>query len=72
MRNTSALLAGVIAGLVAPSTILEVGRYPSLRGTDLSRMRGDVARVGGDFSTVIQREHGQKSRPSLYGPAARK
>lgn len=72
MRKTSALLAGVIAGLVAPATVLQAGRYPSLKGTDLSRIRGDVARVGSDFSKVIGRESGQNPSLAPTGQADRK
>ena len=72
MRKTRALLAGVISSLVAPGSILEAGRYPSLKGTDLARMRGDVARVGVDFYQVIQRENGQTSNRPATKTTARK
>lgn len=59
MRNKSALLAGILAGLASPGTVMAETKYPRLGGNDMARLRGDVARVGGDFSTVINREHGK-------------
>ena len=60
MKNKSALLAGILAGISAPSTIYAQPSYPSLPGSDMERLRGDVSRVGNDFSTVIDREHAKE------------
>lgn len=60
MNNKSALLAGVLAGLAAPASAFSTSTdYPKLGGADLSRLRGDVRRVGMDFSNVIERENGK-------------
>ncbi len=69
MRKTSALMAGVLSGLASSGTVAETGRYPTLEGSDMSRMRGDVERVGGDFCTVIKRQHG-KTKNSTTGRQA--
>lgn len=60
MQSKSALIAGILAGIASPSTIGAPAQFERLQGSDLSRMRGDVLRVGGDFSTVITRERGNK------------
>lgn len=59
MRNKSAIVAGVLAGMASPATIYANTNYPLVGGSDMSRMRGDVTRVGQDFSTVIKRENGK-------------
>lgn len=56
-----ALIAGVLAGLAAPATIGAPVDYPKPRGSDLSRIRGDVQRLGASFWAVIEREHGNKT-----------
>lgn len=64
MQSKSALMAGILAGLTSPATIGVTVDYPRPQGSDLGRLRGDVARLGRDFSTVIERENGkQKSAP---------
>ena len=66
MRKRSALLAGVLSGLASTGTIGQTARYPTLEGSDLSRMRGDVQRVGNTFSSVLRREYrsaGAKANP---------
>lgn len=62
MDDKSRLLAGIIAGLTAPASLFSTSKYPHLQAGDNERLRGDVKRVGVDFSTVIAREHGKKSR----------
>lgn len=66
MKHGNALLAGVIAGIAAPASLGIAAGYQPLRGTDLSRMRDDVQRVGRDFSLVINKnkKHGEKSEAS--------
>ena len=53
LKHTKALLAGVFAGIVSPASIGAPVEYPRLAGSDLSRMRGDAARVGRDFNEVV-------------------
>lgn len=60
MRNKSTLMAGILAGIASPGVIGSPVHFERLQGTDLGRLRGDVARVGQDFSTVIERERGHK------------
>lgn len=60
MQSKSALIAGILAGIVSPNSIGAPVKFERLQGTDLSRLRGDVLRVGRDFTTVIDRERGHK------------
>ncbi len=61
MKHAKALLAGIFAGLAAPACIAHSPRYPQLQTSDLQRIRGDVARVGGSFNAVIARERSKKT-----------
>ena len=63
MKNRNSLLAGILSGMAPPSPF-DTSGYPSLDGTDASRMRGDVERVGKQFSAVIERENGKKAQPT--------
>ena len=63
MRNKSALFAGILAGLASPVTVYASSPYPRLNGSDTARLRGDVGRVGGDFSTVISRQNVKSKTP---------
>ena len=60
MRRKDALIAGVIAGMASPGAIGTPGPYRLPQGSDLQRMRGDVERLGRDFSSVIKRENGKQ------------
>jgi len=60
MKNMTALLDGILAGIAAPSSIYTVQPYPQLQGSDVDRLRGDVWRVGGDFSRIIEQENVKK------------
>ena len=64
MKNKSTLLAGILAGMSSPATIYAQPSYPRLAGSDMERLRGDVSRVGNDFSTVIDNEHA-KEQPAI-------
>lgn len=64
MQNKSALIAGVLAGLSAPGSFTSAVDYPRPHGSDLGRLRGDMSRVGRDFSNVIEREHGKQKSAS--------
>ncbi|MFC3107426.1 hypothetical protein ACFQAT_07975 [Undibacterium arcticum] len=64
MKNKSALLAGILAGMSSPATIYAQPSYPRLVGSDMERLRGDVSRVGNDFSTVIDSEHAKEQAAS--------
>ena len=55
-KRTKALLAGVVAGLASPASFGSHVEYTRVAGSDLSRMRGDVMRIGQDFSRVIEHE----------------
>jgi len=69
MQRKGALIAGILAGIAAPASIGAPVEYPRPRGSDLSRMRGDVERLGGDFSSVLGREHGKQNQPARKRPA---
>lgn len=60
MQSKSALIAGILAGIASPSSIGSPVKFERLQGSDLGRLRGDVMRVGRDFTTVIDRERGNK------------
>ena len=60
MQNKNALIAGVLAGLSSPASFASTVDYPRPHGSDLSRLRGDMSRVGRDFSNVIRREYGKQ------------
>ena len=60
MRRKDALIAGLLAGIASPGSIGAPAPYRLPQGSDLQRMRNDVARLGRDFSTVIKREHGKQ------------
>lgn len=62
-------LAAVLDGVSLPATVYSRHHFPRVIGTDLERLRGDVKRVGGDFKTVIIREHGNSK--TLSGTRAR-
>ena len=59
--RSKALIAGILAGLAAPATIGAPVEYPRPQGDDLSRLRGDVLRLGGTFRTVIEQERVTKA-----------
>ena len=66
MRHKDALIAGVLAGIASPGAVGASGNYRLPQSSDLQRMRGDVTRLGCDFSTVIKREHGKQiSAPTV-------
>lgn len=64
MKNKSTLLAGILAGMSSPATIYAQPSYPRLAGSDMERLRGDVSRVGNDFSTVIDSEYAKEQPAS--------
>jgi hypothetical protein len=72
MQRKDALISGILAGLASPASIGVPVKYPSLKGNDLDRLRGDVMRLGSDFSTVIGRENGKQKSPSQGPDAATK
>lgn len=61
MRDRKSFLAGILSGMAPPSPF-ETSQLPTLGGTDASRMRGDVERVGMQFRSVMERERGEASR----------
>jgi hypothetical protein len=60
MEQKNATLAGIMAGIACPATIGAPVRFRRLESSDMIRLRGDVLRVGKDFSTVITRERARK------------
>ena len=64
MEKGKAILASVIAGLIAPGSLMQQTQYSRITGSDLSRLRGDTMRVGQDFRNVISRENKKASRQS--------
>lgn len=57
MRRT---IRGIISGISSTASVYENAIYPSLKGSDLSRIRSDVSRVGKDFFITLKRESQQK------------
>ncbi len=70
MKQTKALIAGILASLAAPASIGMSVEYPRLGGSDLSRLRGDVQRVGRDFSSVMNRKNDGKANAPSSSKAA--
>ena len=71
MKHHKSFMAGLLSGLT-PAPLFEQSRYPSLEGSDMSRMRGDVERVGRQFSEVIDREkNGKKAQPARTHASAK-
>lgn len=64
MKKRLEFYAGLLAGLGAPLGAFQTKAYPRLGGSDLARLRGDVGRIGGDFSKVIARENGKTNPKS--------
>jgi hypothetical protein len=64
MEKGKAILASVLAGLIAPGSLMQQTPYSRIIGSDLSRLRGDTTRVGQDFRNVIARENKKASRQS--------
>jgi hypothetical protein len=62
MEKGKAILASVLAGLIAPGSLVQHTQYSRITGSDLSRLRGDTLRVGQDFRNVIARENKKASR----------
>lgn len=62
------LMAGLLSGL-APGWVQDRADYPRLQGSDLSRMRSDVERIGRDFSTVMGRENEKAERANASAEA---
>lgn len=60
MKNKSALFAGVLAGMSSPASVYAKPAYPRLHGTDMERLRSDVCKIGGDFSTILEQENGKE------------
>jgi hypothetical protein len=56
MKNRKSFLRGILDGMAPPSPFEPI-RLPTLDGSDSSRMRGDVERVGKQFFAVIEREN---------------
>jgi hypothetical protein len=57
-RSRFGFVAGVLGGLASPLCVYSHPDYADHR-SDLSKMRGDWERVGGDFKTVIAHENGE-------------
>lgn len=64
MKNKSALLAAILAGMSSPATVYASSSYSRPTGSDLERLRGDVLRVGNDFHTVIDNEYAKEQTTS--------
>lgn len=62
MKQSKALIAGVLAGIASPASIGISVDYPRLSGTDLSRLRGDASKVGRDFRVVLKKNNGESSK----------
>ena len=70
LEKSKAILAGILAGLASPASIAQQTHYQRLQGSDLSRMRGDVSRVGLDFQNVITHQYGKKAKHTSASQSA--
>lgn len=59
MRKLSAFVVGILEGMASPRSLFAPVSYPKVAGTDMDRLRGDVANVGADLWRVIQQEHSE-------------
>jgi hypothetical protein len=64
MKESVRFLIALISGLGVTATVFSPPAFQRPAGSDLSRMRGDVERVGATMRTVIQREHARRSARS--------
>lgn len=71
MSRVSALFAGLLAGITSPASLVDAASYPRVEGSDLSRLRQDVTRVGSDFSNVIKRENGHQQKVRSKTPSGK-
>ena len=58
MKNVPAILTRLFTGLTSPVSVALPTKYIELQGSDLQRIRGDVARVGATFRTVLSQKAG--------------
>jgi hypothetical protein len=70
MKDRKSFVAGLLTGL-APPSVFEASKYPSLEGSDMSRMRKDVERVGGQFAAVMDRENDKKAQSTRAQAASK-
>ena len=63
-KKNHALMAGVLAGIASPASIGMPVAYPRLNGDDMSRIQGDVMRVGSDFSSAMKKYEQTIQTPS--------
>lgn len=52
-------LSSIVKGMSAPAQVYTVNTYRYPHKSERDALRSDWERVGGDFLTVIKREHGK-------------
>jgi hypothetical protein len=61
MKKHVRFLAALISGLGATASVFAAPTFQRPEGSDLSRMRGDVKRVGDTMRFVLKRENERKT-----------
>ena len=56
MQRLRTFIQAVFTGISSLGAYAAPAQYKRLNGSDLDRLRGDVMRVGDDFTTVLKRE----------------
>ena len=61
MKKHAKFLAALIGGLGATASVFAAPTFQRPVGSDLSRMRGDVERVGSTMRNILARENERQS-----------
>jgi|GEM_PF-3960307 len=62
MKRYVKVLTAMLSGLGAAATVFSTPVFSRPVSSDLSRMRGDVERVGASMQATIDRAHGGSAR----------
>ena len=62
MKKHTRFLVALISGLGATASVFAAPTFQRPIGSDLSRMRGDVERVGSTMRSVMKREHERETK----------
>jgi len=70
MKRYVKMLTAMLGGLGAVATVFSTPVFSRPVGSDLSRMRGDVERVGATMRAIIDREHEREASQKYTGQSA--
>jgi len=69
MKRYAKMFTAMLSGLGAAVTVFSTPVFSRPVGSDLSRMRGDVERVGATMRAIIDREHEREASKKYTGQA---